>query len=166
MKLLRPTISWAFIIALFSAPAAYAQTVETVYPATICDTANLLDDNSANSHVDKGPTSILGFGSSVPTTVFCPIPRTKPDSTGRVRIDVYLLREASLDVECFFRHTRRNGIPISFVVDGHTAGSGPTGNIRLTGNFPTTRRNGTFGVRCEFEPRNEMTFYTFRVREF
>ena len=148
---------------------AHAQTVEIVYPASICDTENANDVNSLNPHITKGPTAIVGISSDSAdeTTVTCPIPRTKTRSRNRVRISIYLLREEIIhDISCLFRNTRRNGIPVSTIVDGHIAGSGPIGNIRLDGNFPSTVRNGTLGVSCTFADNSGIALYTIRVREF
>ena len=112
MKISLYRLAAVILLFVLGAAPSQAQTIETTYPASICDTSNVRDDNSVNPHISKGSIAILGISDGVSnpdnttSVVYCPIPRRAPDRTGRVRIDLYAKRYAGsgdvLELRRFF----------------------------------------------------------------
>ncbi|KAA3628502.1 MAG: hypothetical protein DWQ08_07390 [Proteobacteria bacterium] len=166
MNRARQIFAWIFVGILLIPAASFADRIVTLHTPTICDTANVNDDNSLNDHVDKSPTAILGIGPGDLNTVYCALPRHKPLSTRGVRVVIDLLRESdSYHITCSLQLRTLEGLPISSETLGYTSGEGPTGNIQLTGQINPTTRNGVLGMSCAMEPNNGVTLYAIRVIE-
>lgn len=162
-------------IGLLCGSTSWAQQVEQIYPATMCDSVrdadNIVSDNLGillNSDESIEPLHNGAGDSSI--EVYCPVVRQKINTAAGAKFYAYFTRDSqNHSVSCRLSSRRpHNGVLVSSSSRGHNVGTGPTGNIVLARSIAPSATWGHYNLRCSIDgpSNNDPHFHGYRIKEF